>query len=85
MVTFIEKESLFSSEKFRMSVRKAMYQLIHGELEKAGKAPSPGSFIDCSSEWAEQSSLALPLEDLGKDVPQRWASVGASWPDSLWR
>lgn len=34
VVTCTEKESLFSPEKFRMSVRKAIYQLIRGELEK---------------------------------------------------
>lgn len=36
-----------------------------------GKAPSPGSFIDCSSDWAEQSSLAQLWKDLGMDESLR--------------
>lgn len=44
-----------------MSVRKAIYQLIHEELDRENrKAPSPVPFIDCSCEWAEQNSPALP-------------------------
>lgn len=54
-----------------MSVRKSIHQLIHeaGKKKKkkqtTGRAPSPGSFIDCSSDWAEQSSLAQLWKDLG--------------------
>lgn len=44
-----------------MSVGKAIYQLIHEHLDREnGKAPSPVPFIECSCEWAEQSSPALP-------------------------
>lgn len=50
-----------------MSVRKAIYQLIHEELDREnGKAPSPVPFIDYRSEWAEQSSLAL-TQGTGKE------------------
>lgn len=60
-VTFTEKESLFSPEKFRMNDRKAIYQFIHEDSDREnGKPPSPVPFIDCSHEWAEQNRPALP-------------------------
>lgn len=56
-----------------MSVRKSIHQLIHeaGKKNTTGRAPSPGSFIDCSSDWAEQSSLAQLWKDLGMDESLR--------------
>lgn len=44
-----------------MSVRKAIYQFIHEDLDReTGKTLSPVPFIDCGCEWAERSSPALP-------------------------